>query len=112
MIHLELAREGETVRQQVLQTVIATLQEINRTLPPESRIEVADGTVLFGTGGSLDSFGLVTLIVGLEQRVEQGFGIALMLSEEVDFWRPDNPHRTVHDVADYVATLVLQSSSR
>ena len=56
--------------------------------------------------GSLDSFGLVNLIVALEQRVEDEFGVSLTLADEKAMSTSRSPFRTVSTLREYVQKLL------
>jgi hypothetical protein len=56
--------------------------ELNRQLPRKSRLALDDGAALFGPRSGLDSLGLVNLIVLVEQRVEDRWGVELGLTAD------------------------------
>ncbi len=59
------------------------VSELNRQLPPESRLDAGDAdAVLLGEGGTLDSLSLITLFVAVEERLEQRLGGSLSLVEQ------------------------------
>lgn len=43
--------------------------ELNKQLPEERRLKCDEGTVLVGDSGALDSLGLITLTVNVEQQI-------------------------------------------
>lgn len=63
--------------------------------------ETTDETRLFGAGGVLDSLGLVHLIVLLEARLDERFGIAVTLADERALSERKSPFRTVGSLTDY-----------
>ncbi|MFA4943161.1 MAG: acyl carrier protein [Lentisphaeria bacterium] len=59
-------------------------------------------TVLFGRNGTLDSLGLVTLIVAIEGELDARWGVALTLADERALSLQHSPFRTVGRLADYI----------
>lgn len=88
-------------REDVLQIMFAVIDEVNETLPPDQQLEKSVETHLFGKQGKLDSLGLVSFIVSLEQGVGDEFGVAVTLADEKAFSRQTSPFRTVDSLADY-----------
>jgi acyl carrier protein len=88
--------------------VIASLREVldmtpNRTPVPEA----LDGeTHLIGPGAVLDSMGLVTLILEIEQRLEAEHGLTLVLADERAMSQKNSPFRSVQSLTDYVVGQV------
>ena len=83
------------------------ISEIKQILAEEN-IEVGDlgkDTPIFGENALLDSLGLVTLIVKIEEHIMESVGVALQIvDEEVVFSSGENPLRT----SSSLATLVIE----
>lgn len=68
-----------------------------------TEIDVDENTNIFGENALLDSLGLVTLIVKVEEFVLKSTGVALQIvDEEVAFGDGDNPLRTPASLASLV----------
>lgn len=63
-------------------------------------------TPLFGRDGFLDSMGLVTVVVAVEQAIEDELGVTVSLADERALSQRTSPYRTVGTLADYADTLV------
>lgn len=63
-------------------------------------------TPLFGRDGFLDSMGLVTIVVAVEQAIEDELGVSVSLADERALSQRTSPYRTVGTLADYADTLV------
>ncbi len=71
--------------------------------PPNVAAETVDEqTRLFGPRGILDSIGLVSLIMDLEQQIHDEFGSTVSLADERAFSQSRSPFRSVGSLADYV----------
>ncbi len=73
-------------------------------------IPLAEDTVLVGDTGLLDSMGLLTFLLDVEQRIEERFGASVVLVTEDALAREPNPFTTVGSLADHVAAC-LQAES-
>ena len=65
---------------------------------------VAPDTPLFGEAGLLDSVGLVSLIVAVEQALEDELGMQVGLADERALSQRSSPYRTVASLADYAGS--------
>jgi acyl carrier protein len=92
-------------RSQILDIVISSLEEVSssNSNPPASTDE---NTRLIGQSAILDSMGLVSLIVDVEQIIDQDFGITLILADERAMSQKHSPFRSVQSLADYIVQLI------
>ena len=81
----------KATREMVQEQGIATGQEFG----PEAR--------LFGEGGALDSMALVSLVIAVEQAIEEKYGVAVALADEKALSQRSSPYRTVNSLAAYAA---------
>ena len=59
-------------------------------------------TALFGSGGWLDSMGLVTLVVEVEQVLAERFGMQVTLADDRAMSQRSSPFRTVGTLVAYI----------
>lgn len=59
-------------------------------------------TPLFGPSGVLDSLGLVSVLVELEQRISEVSGRTVTLMDDRAMSQASSPFRTVDSLADYL----------
>lgn len=95
-----------TVNDKIFQTIFAAIDEINEQFEEKQRLPKAIDTVLFGASSTLDSLGLVNLIVATEQRLEEIFNLTLTLADERAMSQKNSPFRTVETLAEYISTLL------
>jgi hypothetical protein len=74
------------------------------TLPVASR----ENPRIFGSGGSLDSLGLVNLLSDLEYRLPQKFGRQVVLASERAMSRSHSPFRDVDALTEYILELLAE----
>jgi acyl carrier protein len=88
--------------------VIAALRDVieqsDRPMP-----ETLDATTsLIGRRAVLDSLALVTLIVDLEQRLEEEYELALTLADDRAMSQKNSPFRSVETLTGYICELIAE----
>ncbi len=63
-------------------------------------------SVLFGSNGLLDSISLVSLILAVEEKVQEELGIDLLLANEKAMSQKSSPFRNYETLTHYVYDLV------
>ena len=86
----------------------AAVDEVNATLPADTRVEKDPDAVLFGRGGTLDSLGLVSLIVACEGRIQDSLGTAIALADDRVMSEKRSPFRTLGTLRDYIASRLAE----
>jgi acyl carrier protein len=98
----------ELSRSQIAGLILSSLDDVlamgndDRSNPAQ----LGDDTRLIGRKGVLDSMGLVTLIVDVEQRLEEEHDIVVVLADERAMSQKHSPFRSVGSLADYICQLV------
>ena len=99
-----------TDNEKVIQSVMAAIDELNEQLPKEERLKKSVDTALFGSGGTLDSLGLVSLVTTVEQKIEENFGITATLLEDIAVLEDENPFENVKTLVDYVTSIMEKNT--
>ncbi len=73
---------------------------------------IAADTVLFGPSGILDSIGLVSVIVEIEQKLSDRAGRDVSLMDDRAMSQARSPFRTVQSLADYAEARLSDGGSR
>jgi acyl carrier protein len=89
-------------RTQVIQSIYDAIRRMNDFRPPAEQLACAEATTLYGREGPLDSLGLVSFILDVEEAVNAQTGRNLVLADERAMAQHRNPFRTVRSLADYV----------
>jgi len=97
--------------EKVMQAILGSIDEINEQLPKGERLDKSIDTALFGSGGKLDSLGLVSLVTTIEQKIEEGFGTIVTLLDDTAILENENPFKTIKTLADYVASALEKKAS-
>lgn len=65
-------------------------------------------TPIFGGAGPLDSMGLVSLIVQVEEALEEKYGVSLILASERAMSANRSPFATISSLASYIDELMKE----
>jgi len=96
-------------RKTIENLIITSVKEINEQLPQEQQLGQSTKTVLFGKDGKLDSLGLVTLLVIIEQNIEDEFDVSITIADEKAMSQKRSPFRTIGTLADYIDMLLKEN---
>lgn len=91
------------MRDQIVKIIADAYAELADSEGIELEGEVNADTTLFGDDGALDSMALVTLIVDVEQNIEDAFDKSVSLADEKALSRSRSPYRSIGTLAEYAA---------
>ena len=91
-------------RQAVVEVILGALQDVLAGAEGEP-LAPDENTRLIGRSSVLDSMGLVTLIVEVEQRLEDGHDLVVVLADDRAMSQTRSPFLSVGTLADYVLQL-------
>ena len=89
----------------IVSLILRTLQELNGQKAKAPEV-LSRETPLFGRDGILDSLGLVTLVVAVEQAIEDECGVSVSLADDKAMSQQNSPYRTIGSLAEYVNRLL------
>jgi acyl carrier protein len=92
--------------QDLVPLIVASLREYTEQQQLELPEYLSAETPLFGREGVLDSVGLVTVVVAVEQAIEDNFGVSVSLADEKAMSQTRSPFRTVGSLAEYARGLI------
>jgi acyl carrier protein len=95
-------------RAAALSIVIASIQEVFAQTGEPAPSALTEDTVLVGKDAVLDSLGVVSLIVEVEQRVEGEHGASVTLANDKAMSARNSPFRTVGVLTDHVVSMVAE----
>lgn len=81
---------------------------VKDALDDENDLEITEETRLLGQGTGLDSLGLVTLIVDLEQQLDDEYDVDIVLASEKAMSQKNSPFRSVGTLTDYIWKLAQE----
>ena len=68
--------------------------------------KITTNTEIFGGGSKLDSLGLITFLVSVEQKIEDTYGIEITIADEKAMSLKNSPFRTVDSLNNYLTELI------
>jgi acyl carrier protein len=91
-------------RAEVAEMVISCVQDVIAMRNGEAAVAspVGEDTRLIGREAALDSLGLVSVIVEVEQRLEERYRLTLILADERAMSQRHSPFRSVRSLTDYI----------
>ena len=93
-------------RKKIENLIITSVKEINEQLPQEQQLGQSSKIVLYGKDGKLDSLGLVSLLVIIEQNIEDEFDVSITIADEKAMSQKHSPFRTIGTLTDYIDILL------
>lgn len=93
----------------VTNAVVAALREVLAGRAASVPEPLDGGTRLLGRGAVLDSLGLVTLIVDLEERLEREFDATVSLANERAMSQTRSPFLSVASLTEYIHAQLLEA---
>jgi len=93
----------------ILKIVHAAIDDVNDQMD-SNRIEKDPQAALYGPGGVLDSMGIISLIVAVEQHAQDDLGVSVTLASDQAMSAAQSPFRTVATLTEYVARLLEQGN--
>jgi len=96
-------------QQDVLAAVLEAVTEFNEQLDAEQKLELDTETRLLGRASKLDSFGLVNLIILVEEKLYDKFDKSITLADERAMSQEHSPFRSVQSLADYAYDLLSEN---
>ena len=95
----------------IVTLIVAEANELNEQMVNKIPVTLGVNAPLYGSEGTLDSVGLVTLIVAVEQAVEDEFDATITLADEKAMSQKNSPFRTIGTLADYIVSLLKEGDN-
>jgi D-alanine--poly(phosphoribitol) ligase subunit 2 len=91
-----------TASQPVIDAIHSAVDDLNEILDADERLGKSPDEALIGKDAKLDSLGLVNLIVLVEEKIQQKFGVGITLVDERAMSQSKSPFRTLGSLAEFV----------
>jgi hypothetical protein len=100
-----------SMRDEVVLVIFEAIRRTNEARTTGDALSCLEETVLYGPGGALDSLGLVSLILDVEEAANARWGTALVLADERAVAQRRNPFRDVASLADHVMSRLKEAGA-
>lgn len=97
-------------RSNVYEIVLESLNEVFVQAGTPAPDNITEDSVLVGADAILDSLGVVSLIVEVEQRLEGRFNVSVTLANDKAMSQKNSPFRTVRVLTDHVLATAAESA--
>jgi len=91
--------------------VIHCLREALEQSGAPAPAQITDDTVLVGKDAVIDSVGVVSLIVDVEQRLEMEHDVSVTLANDKAMSQKSSPFRTVGVLAEHVCAVIKEGQA-
>lgn len=95
-------------KEKIVQVVYDAIDTLNKQLSEENQLTKSEDTVLFGEMGKLDSMGLVSLIITVEEYINDEFGKSITIANEKALSLQNSPFLTVQTLVDYTLSILTK----
>ncbi|HSD74326.1 MAG TPA: hypothetical protein VLB75_06120 [Steroidobacteraceae bacterium] len=89
------------MREDLTQMIVSATRELAAEQGIDIDTTLDANTRLFGEGGLLDSMALVSLVIAVEQALEEKYDVAVALADEKALSQRSSPYRTIGTLAAY-----------
>lgn len=96
--------------QELIDLIIEVAEELNTSQKNKIPVEKGADAPLYGKDGVLDSVGLVTFVVAVEEAIEDRFGTTLVLADEKAMSQRSSPFLTIGSLGSYAEKLIKEQS--
>jgi acyl carrier protein len=96
-------------REAIQDIVLGGLRTANLTRDAGDQLEVSPAARIFGRGSPLDSMGLVTLLLDIEEALRAS-GAPVTLTDDRAMSQAHSPFRSVPALVDYIVLLLREAS--
>ena len=101
-----------TKRARLELAVYGAIDELNKQLPKGSQVEKAPDAQLYSTEGKLESLAFLTFIMEVESRIQDEFGIELLLTDDNLLSKQKSPFATLGTLIEYLEQLVSDDDTQ
>ena len=93
-------------KERIRNIVLEAIDELNEQLPSDRQLGNSNETALFGKSGAVDSFGLVNLLVAIEEKIDHEFGVSINIADLNMIAWDSNPFKSIGNLIDHVASIL------
>jgi acyl carrier protein len=90
----------------IVKLIIETVESFALDNKIEVKLPCSLETRLFGGNSAFDSMALVSLIVQIEEEIEEKFGKSLILADEKAMSRRTSPFSNISSLSDYITEIL------
>jgi len=97
--------------EKVLEIIYDAVRTHNQRASGEQRLEQTPDAVLFGENGVLDSLQFVSLVLAIEEKVQEEFEVSVAVVDDRALTRTPSPFLTLGSLAEFVCELLAEEAT-
>ena len=94
--------------EKIVRAIYRAVDELNKQLPGGVQVEKSPDSLLYGRGGKLESIDLVTLMIEVEEKIKEEFGVPITIADERAMSQENSPFLSIGTLTAYVAGLLKE----
>jgi acyl carrier protein len=97
------------MKQAIQEIILDAICELNETLDTPLQAELVNNCNIYSQETDLDSMALVTLIVNIEQKIEDEYGVSVILANEKAMSQRNSPFKNVEALTIHAQQLIEEA---
>ncbi len=97
--------------QELIDLIVQVAEEMNTSQENKIPVEKGADAPLYGKDGVLDSLGLVSFVVSVEETIEDHFDTSVVLADEKAMSQRSSPFLTIGTLATYAEKLIKEETA-
>ena len=94
------------MKEKIIEIIIETVKEYNEGLSKENQISQDLDASIYGDTNGIDSLGLVSFIINLEQNIEERLNKVVSLADEKAMSQKKSPYESINILSEYILQLI------
>ena len=86
----------------ILELIYIAIEKYNELNPDNLKLNKSLETVIFGSKGNLDSLGLITFLVEVENLINKNLNSRISIIDEMLFLEENSPYRNIDSLCKYI----------
>ena len=95
----------------IYKSIYKSIDEVNSQMSKDEQLIKSPDTVLYGESSSIDSIGLINIIVTVEQNIEDDLEKSITLADQKAMSQKQSPFKTVESLAKYIQILIEEKKN-
>ena len=91
-----------TKKNVIIDIIFSSIREVNEQQPNENRLKLDKKEFLVSDKSNIDSLGLITLLVNIEDKINKSYNLKLNLLEEKFISDKETPFETIDELAEWL----------
>lgn len=91
-----------TNKNAIIEIIFTSIKEVNENQPSDNRLKLKKDEFLVSDKSKIDSLGLITLLVNIEDKINKTYNVDLNLLEENFISDEKTPFQTIDNLAEWL----------